>query len=50
MSLIHRIRTALNRTGTVTFCESCSQVCDARCRANTIRDRARNTAPFMDRR
>jgi hypothetical protein len=44
MTLIRRIGTALNPTGTVTFCESCSQVCDATCRANAVRDRARNSA------
>ncbi|MGH8961094.1 MAG: hypothetical protein ACRDWT_07780 [Jatrophihabitantaceae bacterium] len=50
MSLIHRIRTALHATGTITFCESCSQVCDSACRANAVRDRAINTALLLGRR
>jgi hypothetical protein len=28
----------------VTVCEPCGQVCDARCRADTLRERARATA------
>jgi hypothetical protein len=28
----------------VTVCEPCGEVCDARCRADTLRDRARTTA------
>lgn len=47
MKLIHRIRTALTSPGSVTFCESCSQVCDAACRRSAARDRALNTALLL---
>jgi hypothetical protein len=34
------------RPGTVTFCDSCSQVCDTRCRARAGRDRHRDRALY----
>ncbi len=38
MTLTHRLRRAFTNIGAVTFCESCSQVCDTACRANARRD------------
>jgi hypothetical protein len=38
MTPIRGINIAIQPTGTITFCESYSQVCDAVCRANTDRD------------
>jgi hypothetical protein len=32
------------RLDAVTVCETCGEVCDARCRADTLRHRARATA------
>lgn len=39
-----RIRTKLTAPRNVTFCESCGQVCDAACRSDAVRDRARTAA------
>jgi hypothetical protein len=40
---ILRRRRASNLAG-ITFCEACGNVCDRRCRADTIRERARTEA------
>ncbi|MEP6600083.1 MAG: hypothetical protein ABJB98_11690 [Actinomycetota bacterium] len=40
MKLLHRLRSALGGHPYVTFCDSCGQVCDAKCRAGAIRERA----------
>ena len=42
MSFGARIRGARTRwLAGVTFCDACGQVCDAACRANAVRERAR---------
>lgn len=50
MKLLHRLQGALSYRGRVTFCDSCSQVCDQACRAAAARQRTltqvTNTLPI----
>jgi len=49
MKLIRRLHAALTDRGTITFCDACGQVCDGRCRADALRERARSTATHPPR-
>ena len=49
MNLIRRLHAALTPLRVVTFCDDCGQVCDRRCRAAAVRERARTTAAQLPR-